>query len=372
MITKNITQQPKSEVLIQVTMPWEDVLPKWNEVLQKLSQDTEIPGFRKGQAPLEMVEQKLGSNLQQEVLKVVMPQALMEALAGTDIVPIDYPRYQVTSFQKGAPLQFNAQITQRPKIQIGEYKTIKTQRPPLKPVTDEEVEKIVTDLYNRWKLRNPSSPPGASPQAQQPAQAAGGSLSFNNSSQPNIQAVNSQAQNPANSAGPDDVFAKAVGAESLADLRQKIRQDLENEVKYNNELDYEEAILQQVEKITQVDLPDVLIQDELNRMLLSLQRSVSERGLLLDEYLKGQNKTVEQIKNEWRPQAEKNVRMELGLSEIARQENVNISDEELQAEIDKVQDQRVKAQFNQEEPRMHLRHALRQTKTLNLLKTLVG
>ena len=68
-------------------------------------------------------------------------------------------------------------------------------------------------------------------------------------------------------------------------------------------------------------------------------------GLLLDDYLKGQGKTLEQIKTEWRPQAEKNVRMELGLAEIARAENVNISDQELQAEVDKIADQRVKKQF---------------------------
>jgi FKBP-type peptidyl-prolyl cis-trans isomerase (trigger factor) len=87
--------------------------------------------------------------------------------------------------------------------------------------------------------------------------------------------------------------------------------------------------------------------------------------------LKGQKKTVEQLKAEWRPQAERNVRMELGLSEVARLEGVAIADNELQAEIDKIQDNRVKQQFTQQEPRMHLRHALRQTKTLNLLKTIV-
>ena len=58
-------------------------------------------------------------------------------------------------------------------------------------------------------------------------------------------------------------------------------------------------------------------------MLVSLQRRVADMGLLLEDYLKGQNKTLEQLKGEWRPQAEKNVRMELGLAEIARMENVN-------------------------------------------------
>lgn len=360
MITKNINKQPGSVVEVQVSMPWSDVEPKWNETLQRLSQDIELPGFRKGQAPLNMVEAQVGQKLADEVLKVIMPQALIDALQGTDIVPIDYPQYQVQSFSKGGDLVFTAKITERPRITVGDYKTIKVQKPQSKQVTEEEVNNIVDQLFLRWKSRNPQ----ADQAPQQPAAGASGSMSFNNT-------AGSTAPQP-QAETPNDEFAKAVGATDLNDLKSKIKQDLENESNYNSELDYEEEILQQVGKITQVDIPEVLIQDELNRMLVSLQRSVTERGLLLEEYLKGQNKTLDQIKAEWRPQAETNVKMELGLSEIARLENINISDDELQAEIDKIQDQRVKAQFGSEEPRMHLRHALRQTKTLNTLKSLVG
>lgn len=359
MLTKNIVRQPKSVTEVQITVPWADLEGKWNATLQKLAQEVEIPGFRKGAAPLDMVEGRITSQIQQEMLKDVMPQSLIEALKDTDVVPIDYPQYQVVSFAKGSDLKFNARVTERPKVGVGNYKAIKVQRPPAKPVTDEEVNKVIDDLYKRWQARNPQSgtntPPG------QPAQGVSGSMSFN---QPQA------AASPSNA--PDDVFAKAVGANDLNDLKTKIRQDLENESEYENELDYEEAILQEVEKMTTVEVPEVLIQDELNRMLVSLQRRISDAGMLFDDYLRGQNKTLEGLKNEWREQAEKNVRMELGLSEIARAEGVQINDEELQAEVDKIQDQRVKQQFTQEEPRMHLRHALRQTKTLNLLKTLVG
>ncbi|MBI2022146.1 hypothetical protein HYS93_04710 [Candidatus Daviesbacteria bacterium] len=364
MITKNIIKHPKAQVEVQISVPWVDLEAKWNETLSKMAQDVEVAGFRKGQAPLNLVEQNLGKKLEDEVFRVAMPQALIDALQGTNIVPIDYPRYQITSFQKGNQLQFSAMVTERPVIAVGNYKGIKVQRPPLKQVTDEEVNKIIDELFRRWKLRNPQSQPPANTN-----QGASGSMSFNASPPAGGSAQGGQQQSIDI---PNDDFAKGVGAQSLADLKIKIRQDLENEAKYNNELDYEEAILQEIEKITQVDIPDILIQDELNRMLVSLQRSVTDRGLLIDEYLKSQNKTVEQLKAEWRPQAEKNVRMELGLSEVARAEGVNILDEELQAEIDKIQDQRVKAQFQAQEPRMHLRHALRQTKTLNLLKTLVG
>ncbi len=369
-IQKNIIKQPKSTVDVQINLPWSDIEPKWNEVLAKMGQEIELPGFRKGTAPAAMVETQLGRKLEDEVFKIIMPQALIEALQGTNIVPIDYPQYQINAFQKGQNLQFTAKITERPNVTVGQYKTIKVQRPAMKPVTDEEVNKVIDELYRRWKVKNPNAGGQTPPVAPAPANASGpqGSMSFN---QPAAAQTPPPAQAPV-SDGPDDIFAQGVGAQNLADLKTKIRTDLENEAKYNNELDYEEAILQEVEKVTTVDIPEVLIQDELNRMLVSLQRSITERGLLLDEYLKSQNETVDSLKNKWRPQAEKNVRMELGLSEIARSEGVNIADEELQSEIDKIQDQRVKQQFTQDEPRMHLRHALRQTKTLNLLKTIVG
>lgn len=369
MITKNIVKLPKSQIDIQITMPWADMQAKWDEVFGKAAAEIEIPGFRKGQAPVNIVEPRILPQVQQDALKQIMPAALIEALAGSTYVPIDYPQYNVTAFQKGGELKFNARVTIKPEVKVGNYKVVNASRPQIKSVTDEEVEKIIADLFNRWKVRQPVQ------SANTPTpQGAGGSMSFNGSamgstSSPQVQPAVAQP-GPAVTA-PNDEFAKQMGANTLQELKTKIKTDLEAEAKYNNELDYEESILQEVEKVTNVDIPEVLIQDELARMLLSLQRNVSDRGLLMEEYLKGQKKTIEQLKAEWRPQAERNVRMELGLSEIARTENVNITDEELQQEVDKIQDNKVKQQFTQQEPRMHLRHALRQTKTLNLLKTIV-
>lgn len=354
MVTKIITKQPKSLVEISITVPWADLEPKWNETLTKLAADLELPGFRKGQVPLPMAEQSLGSKLNDEFFKVVMPQALIESLQGSNVVPIDYPKYQLISFVKGAPLSFKALITEKPQITVGDYKNIKVQKPPVKAVTDADVEKMIGEMFKRWKNKQPSAV------SRQSSDQSAGSVNFN---QPISQTTSDI---------PDDNFAKAVGALSLIDLKQKLKTDLENEAKYNNELDYEELILQQVESITTVEIPEILVSDELNRMLVQLQRRVADMGLLLEDYLKGQNKTVESLKNEWRPQAEKNVKMELGLSEVARAENVQVTDQELQAEIDKIQDARMKAQFEADEPRLHLRHSLRQIKTLDKLKTLVS
>ncbi|MBI2020813.1 hypothetical protein HYS94_05390 [Candidatus Daviesbacteria bacterium] len=367
MITKNIVKQPKSIVEVTVTVPWTDLEKVWNETLQKMAADLELPGFRKGAVPMPMAEQNLGSKLQDEVMKVAMPNFLIEALKGTDIIPIDYPKYNLVSFIKGRELQFKAAVTNRPEVKVGNYKAIKVTKTQPKPVTEEEVSRVIDDLYKRWKVRQPVGQSSVTSNQSSDKTGQTGSISF----QPGQQQAPTQPTN-GQAAGPDDTFAKAMGATSLADLKTKVRKDLEANASYNNELDFEEAILQEVEKITTVELPDVLIEDELNRMLVSLQRRVADMGLLLEDYLKGQGKTLEQLKSEWKMQAEKNVRMELGLADIARQENVNITDAELQAEVDKITDLRVKKQFEAQEPRLHLRHALRQTRTLDLLKKMVA
>ncbi len=356
MINKNINKQPKSIIEVTITVPWTDLQATWDATLQKMAADVELSGFRKGAAPLPMVEQQLGQRLQDEVLKAAMPNFLIEALKGSDIIPIDYPKYDLLSFIKGDQLQFKATITNRPAVAVGDYKTIKVTKSTPKAVTEEEVQKVIDDLYKRWKAKAGVQVTGDS--GQQTAGGQAGSINFQGSQ--------------SGEAGPNEEFARAMGALSLTDLKSKIRKDLESNVSYNNELDFEEAILQEVEKMTTVELPEILIQDELNRMLVSLQRRVADMGLLLEDYLKSQGKTLEQIKEEWRVQAEKNVRMELGLAEVARLENVTISDGELQAEVDKIQDAKIKQQFEAQEPRLHLRHALRQTRTLDLLKKMVA
>ncbi len=146
MITKNIQKLPKSIVEVTVEVPWADLSFAWDQTLQKMAAEVEISGFRKGAAPLSMVEGQLGNKLQDEVLKIAMPQFLIEALKGTDIIPIDYPKYDLVSFMKGSDLQFKATITNRPTVTLGNYKTIKATKPAIKPVTEEEVQKVIEKL----------------------------------------------------------------------------------------------------------------------------------------------------------------------------------------------------------------------------------
>jgi len=212
MISKNIVKQPKSIVEVTITVPWSDLQTFWDQTLTRMAAEVELPGFRKGAAPLPMVEQNLGIKLQDEVLKTAMPNFLMEALKGTDIVPIDYPKYDLISFAKGSEAQFKATITNRPQVTVGNYKTIKVAKPTLRAVNDDEVNKVIDDLYKRWKAKQ-SSALGPQPQDKPQTGGPSGSISF--------QGGQPQAQTPSNgqTQGPDDTFAIAMGATNIMDLK---------------------------------------------------------------------------------------------------------------------------------------------------------
>jgi FKBP-type peptidyl-prolyl cis-trans isomerase (trigger factor) len=93
MVTKNISKLPKSIAEVDIVVPWADLAGRWQETVQKIGSEVELQGFRKGQAPIDMVESSQMQQIQQEFLKGVMPQSLVESLQGTDVVPIDYPQY---------------------------------------------------------------------------------------------------------------------------------------------------------------------------------------------------------------------------------------------------------------------------------------
>src|SRR3990167_11393866 len=143
MVNKNIAKLEKSLVEVTIQVPWVDLAPLWDATLAKLGAEIELPGFRKGAAPANMVEQNLGAKMQDEFLKVAMPQFLIEALKGTDIVPIDYPQYQLVSFTKGSDLQYKARVTNRPQVSVGSYKIVKVNKPAAKVVAEEEVNKVI-------------------------------------------------------------------------------------------------------------------------------------------------------------------------------------------------------------------------------------
>lgn len=316
MLEKNIIKHPKSRIEIELIVPWITLEPKWNEIASKVN------------------EPELITKLKEEFLKKVMRNFLIEAIKESNIIPIDNPEYNLISFEIGQNLHYAVTLTNAPFVIIGDYKNINITKYNLLPIEKEAINETIIGLYKKWQKNSPTEDSHT------------------------ITTI-------------DKNFLKSVGTTTLEDLEIKIKQYLEQQQLYDNEIALEKLILDEIEKITLVELPDILIEDELNRMLVNLQRKVADMGLMLDNYLSTQNKTLDQLRKDWKTKAEKNVKIELGLAKISKLENIIISESDLQNKIDTIQDAKIKQQFVSKEARLHLRHSLRQTKTLNHLKKLI-
>ena len=132
----------------------------------------------------------------------------------------------------------------------------------------------------------------------------------------------------------NDEFAKSLGTfKSVKELKDSIKQGIltEKEVREKERIRLE--LIEKVVDNTKLDIPDVLIDQEVQKMEIDLRNSINSMGLDFDTYLKQLNKKIEDIKEEWKEQAEKRVKIGLCLREIIKKENINVDDKEIEEKI---------------------------------------
>jgi len=120
----------------------------------------------------------------------------------------------------------------------------------------------------------------------------------------------------------------------------------------------------------QLKVPELLIEDEVNRMLSRLIDQTSKLGLTVGEYLKSQKKTAEELKKEYRQQAEETLKLEFIVSAIADEQKVQVKDEEVEKMIQALPDEEMKKEFQKPEQKLYLRHLLRKRQVIDSLSSL--
>ncbi len=172
----------------------------------------------------------------------------------------------------------------------------------------------------------------------------------------------------------NDEFAKTLGQESVAKLRELLRQNMEEEAKTKEHQRAELELLEQLtEKSKFGDVPDAVLNDEIERMLTELKDGLSSRNVDFADYLKNIGKTVDQLKLEFSMQATKRVKTAILIREIAEQEKIEASDAELLEEVQKLLNQykdsaEMQTEIRGEEYQDYLRTTLRNRKVIALLR----
>lgn len=387
-----VNRGEKGKVEVRVDIPAAGFSEAYGEVLAKFGQETTVEGFRPGKAPTDLVEGKVGANrVLNETASFLIGRHLSEIFKKEDLVPLDSPKIAIDSLAKGSPFSFAVTFTNKPKVTVSDWKKIKAKKVKAKEITEEDVNKSIENIYEAWRERSQSQSDKSKSEEKEEGEEESGKYiydahgnkvffdkktlrsSSNQDSTAGLKVfLKDEKGSPSiNAQGKiDDEFAKAIGARDLAHLRELVRKDLETIVADQVEAKFEQEIFDQIAELGQVEALDILVEDELNRMLVRLTTMLERDGKKIREWLAEQKTTIEELKAKWRPQAEKNVKITLVMNEIGRQEKVQVAPEEIEKALTGVN----KTNLTEEQKRDLENYAaanIFQAKTLDLVKKAV-
>lgn len=371
--------------VLTVEVSAEQVSKGLDAAFQKVVKQVSVPGFRKGKMPRGMFEKRFGvESLYQDALDILLPEAYGDAIDEAGIEPVDRPEIDIEQMEKGKDLIFKATVIVKPEVKLGDYKGLEVEELDTN-VTDEDVQKELETLQNRQaelvvkeegtaengdtvvidfegfvdgeafeggKAENHSLELGTGSfipgfEEQLVGVAAGESK--------DVEVTFPEEYHAAELAGKpatfkvtvheikakelpvlDDEFAKDVDdeVETLDELKEKIKTRLENSKKHEAEHHLRDTVVEKAAENAEVDLPEVMITNEVNRMLQEFEQRLQMQGMNMELYFQFSGQDENALREQMKEEAEKRVRVNLALEAIAKAENLEVSDEEVNAELE--------------------------------------
>lgn len=346
MLKTKITKLPKSEIEIESEIEASLFESYFDETIKKIGENVEIDGFRKGKVPLNILTQKIPEiKILEEMAENALFKVYPEILEQEKIDAIGRPEISILKLARNNPLVFKIKTAVLPEVKLADYKKIAktilnevTDKDRDYSVSEEELNNTITDIQ---KSRAPK--------------------------------VNIQDMPDEKTEAPlpelNDEFVQALGPfENVQDFKNKLRENLKLE-KENSQK--EKTRLKIIEKIiddSTIDLPEILIEAELNKILYKMESDIVAMGLKFEEYLKHINKTTDDLKKDWRPDGEKKAKLSLILNEIAKIENIKADEEQVANEVAHILEHYKEA--DRERARMHAENVLTNEKIFVFLENL--
>ncbi|RIO14979.1 trigger factor [Mammaliicoccus sciuri] len=375
--------------LLTVTVPKEEVDKGLDKAFKKVVKQINVPGFRKGKMPRQLFEQRFGvESLYQDALDFILPEAYGNAVEEAEINPVDRPEIDVTQMEKGKELIFEATVTVEPEVELGDYKGLSIEKQD-REVTDEEFNQAIEDAVSRQAeltvkegeiaegdVVNINFDGYVDGEAFEGGQAEGYDLEIGSGSfipgfeeqliglkandSKDVVVTFPEEYHAEELAGKEATFkcvVNEVKSKEIPELDDELAQELDESVstvdEYKEKLrkDLEEAKVNQAEatekeeaitKATdnaKVDIPEAMINTELDRMMQEFEQRISQQGLNLELYYQFSGQSEEELKAQMKEDAKKRVKTNLTLRAIADAENIEVSDADVEAEFAKMSEQ---------------------------------
>jgi trigger factor len=382
----------------------------------------EVPGFRKGKAPLEVVHRYFpAEQVREEAVEELVQESYEKALEQTGLDPLESAKAEHIEPEEGGSVRVKLQVTVRPEIKLGEYKGLKLRKRIL-PVAEKHVDAEIEKLRQREATLKPAEDKqiekgdiatvdwqvevdGQKVESQSargyPVEVGSDRLfpelnevllgarvgderrtevtfpqdlpDTNLAGKKGQLIVTARRIHETTSPPVDDEFARRMGAGSVQELRQKIRAALEEAAEKWTQQDLEDQAVQQVVDSSNVEVPAPLVNRQAARRRAALERELQAQSKSLDEFLSSSGKAESQLARELEVQAKDDVRKALVLDAIGREEGIEVEPEDVEQEIERlaedtgVKRRRLETIYRSGRQLSHLMNRLYQQKVTALL-----
>jgi trigger factor len=407
---------------VRVELPPEKLDAAIAEAVRHLSQRTKIHGFRPGKAPRSMVERVLGPEaVLEEAMDHLVQRAYRDALVEKEILPLTQAEVNVEQGIEGKPVIFTAVVQVRPEVTLGDYRNFKF-GPEIEQIDQPKVDKVVEELRDQNATLAPVEDRGAKNGDYAVIGYTGtrDGVAFEGGSAERMPLIlgeerlipgfeaNVVGLKPGEKTGfditfpedypeaalagqaahfevelrelrekilpaEDDDLARSLGAfEDLAGLKTEIKARLERNALDKARHEFADKIIEYATANATLDLPDVLVEQEVEIMHDELRGSLARQGIDEASYLKVTGKSEADLHADFKPRAEKRVKVLLVLSKIAEAEGLEISDSDVEAEVAQARerygsDKRTMAYFDSDRGRSFIRSTLRRSRLVEKL-----
>ncbi len=329
-----VEELPDSQIKITGELSYAELLSERTAALVALGKNIELDGFRKGNVPAKVLEKHLGEMaILGEMAERAISHSYPHIVEEHKLEVIGQPQIEIKKIAPDNPLAFTITVAVVPSFELADYKAVakavnKTR--PTDEVSDEEVAEKIKEIQKQKRAYDRMQE--LSQQSKETADKEAVEL-------PTPESVEKKVKNDENAPLPEltDEYAKTLGQpgqfETAEAFKAKLREHLEIEKKQENVAKHRASITDAIIEKTEIKLPQILIDSEINQMFAQMQEDLDRSNLKMDDYLAHIKKTKDELKKEWSPAAIKRAKLQLILNEIAKQEEIVPDAEEVNVQV---------------------------------------
>ena len=350
-----IKKLPKSEIEIEGELDAEKFESYFAQALKRLGENVEIDGFRKGKIPESVLIANIPeARILEEMAELALSEHYPKMIEKESIDAISRPEIAITKLARKNPLGFKIKTAILPTIKLPDYKDVA--KKIISKITDAEKNIVVTekDLEDTIMDIRKSRAPKIHMKDHVHKEGEG----------------HKHDEEIANQELPEfnDEFVQAIGpfkdvADFKAKLKENIKLEKENQQKEKTRLKIIEGIIEG----SDLELPEILVEIELDKILYRMESDITQMGLKFEDYLKHLNKTKEDLRKEFRKDAEKKAKLALILNEVAKAEKIVADEEQVAKEVAAILEHYKDA--DPERARMHAENVLTNEKIFQFLES---